>query len=77
MVLTDKGCLEPDIKPEASNQAKSTMKDMMRKVSATEAHVRQTASETNSIPLFLSSKDAKHVSLLTSYHTSIMLVIEA
>lgn len=76
MVLTGEGRLGPDIWPEAADQAEST-EDMMRRVWATEAHVRRRASGTTSIPLSSSGKEARHVSPLTSYHATIMLLIEA
>lgn len=74
IVLTGKERLGLNIWLETGNQAKGT-EDMIRKIQATEAHYQQKTSETNSIALFFFGKEAKHVSPLTSYNKTIMLLI--
>lgn len=74
MVLIGEKRLGLDIWPKAKNQAKDR-KNIMRRIQVTKAHYWQKEFETNSIAYSLSSKEARHVNLLTSYNKTIILLI--
>lgn len=76
MVLTGKGCLRLDIWPEIIDQAKN-IENMIRGVWVKEAHRWQKASGTKTIALSSSGQEVRHLSPLTFYHLTIMLLIWA
>lgn len=76
MVFIGKNCLRPDIQPETADQTGST-EDMMRLVGVKEAHYWQKANRRKTIALSPSGQEGRHVSLLTSYYLTIILLIWA
>ena len=73
MVLTGNRRLSSEIRPKTPNQAKGT-EDIIRSIWAEEAYCWQKASKIKTCLFSLSSKKARHMSLLISCYVTIELL---